>query len=223
MTSANRRFEIHERAGWSASSRAILCLKLHHLRGLHSGDSGSPLLLLNHFLHLEVFWRSFRSCAILLGEPSGPRWGFLGRRSADVDLHAAAPELAARARQAQAGGGGQLDFGAAVVTRGVAPLGVAAVVHTCVPFHGAWGEVTGATIPEPMPPELGADVRPAAEAEELLARAWRSALAAAEQEGARSVAVPAIGCGCRGSRKACSRSQLPPQVSRCRKHADFGC
>ena len=36
-----------------------------------------------------------------------------------------------------------------------------------------------------MPPVLGEDVRPAAEAEALLAAAWRSALAAAEQQGAR--------------------------------------
>lgn len=116
-------------------------------------------------------------------------WGFSGRRSADVALHArAGPELLQSCRSVC----GELEFGKVLVTPAGPNLLVGRVIHTCVPHH------PGGLDPRPLPEQQAADIAPTGqEAMGVLRDAYSNILGAAAELKAESLACPAIGCGVR--------------------------
>lgn len=144
--------------------------------------------------------------AALVGNANPNFWRFAGRENVDGAIHrAAGPELhaACAALPCAAGAATPCPVGQAVVTPAFG-LHAAIVIHAVAP-DGAyavglqqwWGRRSWSGSAGARHVYLE-EARPAGEARTLLATTYSSVLNAAEQQGVRSVAVPAIGCGVLG-------------------------
>jgi O-acetyl-ADP-ribose deacetylase (regulator of RNase III) len=120
----------------------------------------------------------------LSGNANPSNWRFNGRRNVDAAVRAAGgPALTASSCAAlEARGGRLLEPGSAVATRAGGELRAAWVIHAVAPDAMYGGEA-------------GANAA-------LLRKTYRSVLQAAGELGARSLVVPALGCGVQGFRPA---------------------
>eukprot|EP00933_Yihiella_yeosuensis_P029269 TRINITY_DN22942_c1_g2_i1.p1 TRINITY_DN22942_c1_g2~~TRINITY_DN22942_c1_g2_i1.p1 ORF type:complete len:260 (+),score=50.22 TRINITY_DN22942_c1_g2_i1:35-781(+) len=116
-------------------------------------------------------------------------WGFAGRRSADAALHEKAGPSLLQACHAVAE---ELTHGVVIVTPGGPNLKVSSVLHVAVPSHPDGRD------PRPLPPHMAAEYVDPQDALLLLRNTYKSALQRATELHVKSLACPAIGCGCRG-------------------------
>ena len=145
----------------------------------------------------------------LVGNANPTFWRFKGRDNVDGAIHdAAGPELqaACAALASEAGEGMPCKVGHAVVTPAFGRLHAALVIHAVAPDgayavglqqwwgrrHWSGSQRYGSRGARHVYLE---EAQPAGEAQALLAKTYGAALQCAEEQGVRSIAMPAIGCG----------------------------
>ena len=140
----------------------------------------------------------------LVGNANPNFWRFTGRLNADGEIHAkAGPKLLAACQEIAASGYVRCNIGETVVTPAF-DLHAGVVIHAVAPdgLYAAglqqwWGRRQWSGNNNARAVHLE-EAKPAGEASELLSQTYGAILTAACESSARSVALPAIGCGVLG-------------------------
>ena len=170
------------------------------------------LRLLSHRLqHLRCDALATSANAGLVGNANPNFWRFAGRKSADGELHkAAGPALLAACAALPTVDGVRCRPGCAVVTSGSFKVHATHIIHAVAPdgtyasgLRQWWGQRqwSGSGAARGGQPDVYLEeAEPAGAAREQLQATVAAVLQAADEVGARSLGLPAIGCGVLGWR-----------------------